>query len=143
MAYTAPTPTELKAVFAAFADVPDATVQYWLGRAALSVDESWAEADFAHARMLLAAHLMVLNGLGAGAEAEMAAAGAAGFKVMKSASLSLERFDPPSSRRAGLYDGTSYGRQFAALLAVNRGGPRLTNTGTVPLWPARYPHGEA
>jgi hypothetical protein len=121
------TAADLKAAFPAFAAVADGQVGYWLTRAARTVDDSWAEADRDHAQMLLAAHLMVTNGLGTGAEAAAAAAGASGFKSMRSGALSLDRGDAPTDG----YASTQYGRQFAALLALNHGGPRVTSTGAL------------
>lgn len=134
MAYTAPTAAELKAAFPAFAAVDDSTVDYWITRANRSVDQTWTEADYTFAIMLLACHMMTINGLGTGAAAEAAAAGASGFKIMRSGALTLERFDNTSAgASAGSgYDATSYGQQFYALLRVNRGGARVTPTGTVP-----------
>lgn len=139
------TPAELKALLPAFAAVPDATVQVWLNRAARIVDSSWAEEDQQHAQALLAAHYMTLNGLGSGAEAEMAAAGALGFRSMKSGALSLDHGDGGTTGM-GEFGTTAYGRQFWPLLVANRGGPRITGTGRplggcgldprIPRWPA-------
>ena len=126
------TPAGLKAMFPAFAAVPNATIQMWLTVAAETVDDSWLASSRARAQALLAAHEMVTNGIGTGAEAEAAANGASGFRVMKSGGLTLERFDTASGASAGAYAGTSYGRQFAVLLRQNRGGPLITGTGTLP-----------
>lgn len=140
------TPAELKALIPAFAAVPDATVQVWLNRAARIVDASWAEADQQHAQILLAAHYMTLNGLGTGAEAELAASGTLGFKSMKSGALSLDRGDSDQFKHMGEYGTTAYGRQFWPLLKANKGGPLITGTGRaiggcgldprIPRWPA-------
>lgn len=140
------TPTELKELFPAFAAVAEGTVQVWLDRAARIVTSAWIEADRKHGEMLLAAHYMTLNGLGTGAEAEMAAAGASGFKSMRSGSLSLDRGDGSGSAAAmGEFGTTAYGRQFWPLLRANVGGPRVSDTGTIdgyggldpriPTWP--------
>jgi hypothetical protein len=128
MAFTAPTPDDLKTAFPAFNDVEDAAVTYWLTRAARVVDSGWGDDDGPHATILLAAHYLTLQGLGTGAEAEAAAAGASGFKRIKSGSLEMERADGGS----GEYDTTAYGRQFQSLLRTVRGGPRVTGTGTLP-----------
>lgn len=125
------TPAGLKAAFPAFAAVANSVITMWLTRAARIVDSSWADDDRAYAQALLAAHYMVEQGLGTGAEAEMAANGASGFKTMRSGSLTLERFDSGSGA-AGGFSGTSYGRQFLPLLRANRGGPRVMGTGTLP-----------
>ncbi|MFC3711271.1 DUF4054 domain-containing protein [Sphingoaurantiacus capsulatus] len=118
-----PTPSELTAAFPAFAGVATGQIQFWIDRAERVVDASWTADDFAFATMLHAAHEMVLNGLGSGAEAEAAAGGASAFRTLKSGALSIERFEGGA---AGGYAATQYGRQFLPLLARNRGGPRVT-----------------
>jgi hypothetical protein len=120
-----PTPGELAETFPAFAGVEATRVQFWIDRAGRIVDDSWSAEDFAFATMLHAAHEMVLNGLGSGAEAEVAASGAGGFRALRSGALALERFEAPG----GGYAATQYGRQFLPLLARNRGGPRIAGGG--------------
>lgn len=137
MAYDIPSADDLKAAFPAFAAVEDSVIEFWIVRAGRMVDQSWTEADFTFAQMLLAAHYMTENGLGTGAAAQAAAAGASDFKVMRSGSLTLERFDSASGASASGFATTSYGRQFAELLARNKGGPRVAPTGTVPAYPLR------
>lgn len=127
MAFSDPSAADLKAAFPAFAAVEDATIVYWLDRAARVVDQGWPEDDGPHARMLLAAHYLVQAGQGTGAEAEAFAVGAGGFKRVKSGALEVERADA----KGGDLGSTSYGSQFAALQRVIRGGPRVTGTGTV------------
>lgn len=123
MAWTAPTPGDLKARFPAFAAVADPAIQGALDEAALQVDETWvSEADFRLGRMLLAAHILTLDGLGTGAEAAAAAGGAAGFKRMKSGNLELEQFDTHGTVPGagdGVLGTTSYGRRFLDLLRRN------------------------
>ncbi len=143
MAYTDATAADLKAAFPRFADVEDATVEFWLTRARRSVDQTWTEGDYAMGQMLLACHLMTLAGLGTGAEAAAAAEGAAGFKSMRSGSFSLERFDNGNGGAQSTIMSTSFGQQFSALARQNVGGPRVMPTGTVPFDPCRYPQGEA
>ena len=128
MAFTDPTAAELKAAFPPFVAVDDGTVGYWLGRAGRVVDQDWPEDDGPHGMMLLAAHYMVQQGLGTGAEAEAAAAGASGFKRIKSGALEIERGEAGS----GEYASTTYGLQFQVLLRAIRGGPRTTATGALP-----------
>lgn len=121
MAWLAPTPADLKARFPAFAAVPDEVVQGALDEAALQVDETWvSEADFRLGRLLLAAHILTLDGHGTGPESEAAAAGAMGFKRMKSGQLELERFSSADAGGDGSVLGsTSYGRRFLELLRRN------------------------
>lgn len=121
MAWTAPTPAELKARFPAFASVDDAVVQSALNEAGMQVDDSWvSEADFRLGINLMAAHILTLDGLGTGAEAESAAAGALGFKTMKSGGLTLERFSAADNGAGGdVLSLTTYGRRFLDLLKRN------------------------
>jgi hypothetical protein len=132
MAYTEATVEALKAAFPAFADVDDEAVEFWLVRGKRMVDQSWTEGDYTFAQMLATCHLMTLNGLGKGAESETAANGTGDFKVIRSASLTLERFDRDKASAQGEIGSTSYGRQFAALARLNVGGPRVMATGTLP-----------
>lgn len=124
MAFTAPSSSDLTARFPRFAAVPGASIDVYLTDAERLVDESWMEGDFAMGRMLYAAHLMTLEGLGTGAESEQALAGASGFKVMKSGALTLERFDRKDG--ATSLDSTSYGVRFKGLQRRNKGGPLAT-----------------
>lgn len=132
----------LISAFPRFAAVPASTIEFWLTRAARGVDTTWTADDREMGQMLLACHLMTLQGLGTGAEAEVAAAGAAGFKRIKSASLELERFDGGAVDASSLST-TSYGQQFASLRRQNLGGPRVMPTGTAPYDGLRYPQGDA
>lgn len=88
--------------------------------------------------MLLACHLMTLEGLGTGTEAEIAAAGMGDFKSVRSGQLSFQRGEGDSSAAAGSIRSTSYGRRWADLAQINRGGPIVGNTGSIPDTPA-YP----
>lgn len=144
MAYTDPSADDLQAAFPRFADVADETVEFWLERARRSVDESWTEGDYAYAQMLLAAHLMLLEGLGRGAEATAAANGMSEFKTIRDGTITLERFDKGASGGAsGELGSTSYGRQWLALAKVNRGGPRVMATGALPYPGGHFVDGEA
>lgn len=122
MAWTPPTASEFKARFPAFASVDDDVVNVALAEAGLQVDETWvSEADFKLGINLLTAHLLTMDGHGAGAEAESAAAGALGFKTMKSGNLTLERFSA-SEAGSGSRDTlslTSYGKRFLDLRKRN------------------------
>jgi hypothetical protein len=142
MAYTDPTANDLQAAFPRFAAVADPTVEFWLVRARRSVDQSWFEDDYQMGQMLLACHLMTLQGLGTGAESEAASQGASGYKTIRSGAITLERFDNGSGGAADGFAATSYGQQFALLLRQNRGGARVAPTGTIPFDPWRYPQGE-
>lgn len=121
MPYLAPTPTDLKMRFPAFAGVPDPVIQGALDEAGGRVDLSWREVDYQPAMLLYAAHVMTLDGLGTGAEAEAAKAGMGGFKSFRSGQLSLDRGSAGSGSSAGAggLASTSYGARFLALLRFN------------------------
>ena len=110
-----PTPADLKARFPGFAAVADAVVQSALGEAVQQAGADWAsEADIRLSRLLLAAHILTLDGQGSGAEAAAAAAG--GFRRMRSGALELERADTAGP---GALDSTGYGRRFLELMRRN------------------------
>lgn len=143
MAYTDATADDLKTAFPRFAAVADETVEFWLERARRSVDQTWTEGDYAMGQMLLACHLMVLQGLGAGTESEMALAGISDFKSVKSGDFSFTRSDGDSGAASGEMGSTSYGRQWQLLARQNVGGARVTPTGTVPYPGGHYVDGGA
>jgi hypothetical protein len=121
--YVDPTPADVKADFAIFADVPDAAVQRRIDRTASWVDQSWMAGDFTWAKELLAAHFLTEDGLGAGTGAEMNALGLSGVSRLKSGTLDVT-FAATDGGGAGDSPllSTSYGRRFYALLRKNRGG---------------------
>lgn len=121
MAHVPPSVADFKAKFPGLASVPDATVQLALDETAARVDETWREADYAPARLYLAAHILTLDGHGA--QAQTAGLQAQGLKSFKSGSMSAEfRSDAPQ----GSYAATGYGARFAALLEINAGGPLVS-----------------
>ncbi len=141
MAYTQADAETLKAKFPRFDAVDDAVVESWLTDARRRVDASWLEDDRANGEMLLACHYMTLEGLGTGTDAEIAAAGLGDFTSVKSGSFSFTRKDGSGEgAAAGSIGSTTYGRRWASLAKANRGGARVTPTGTVPDQPL-YPSG--
>jgi hypothetical protein len=116
---SAPTPVDLKARFPVFATVADAVLQTALDEAALQVGDNWiTEADIHLGRLLLAAHILTLDGQGSGPEAAAIAAG--GFKRVRSGALELERFDPMGAGvELGTLGSTGYGRRFVELMHRN------------------------
>jgi hypothetical protein len=141
MAYEAPAPADLIARYPAFTAVADETIQYWLTDAERFVDESWIEGDYAPALMARAAHEMALAGLGS--EAEATADLPAGVTSFKSGSLSVQFSEGAAAdRAAGSLASTRYGSEFVILRRRNKGGARLTETGTIPYQPERYVDGE-
>lgn len=126
--YDLPTATFIRTAFPAFAAVPDLLINFWITRAARSVDTSWTEGDYTYAIALLTAHLMTANGLGTGAEIE--GYRSAGITKLKSGTLDVTFADGTASDGGTGYGSTSYGRQFAVLLKQNRGGPRVITNAT-------------
>lgn len=132
MAYTPATADILQSTFPKFADVDDAVVETWITQARRMVDSSWCEDDRQMGEMLLAAHYMTLEGLGAGTEAQLAAEGMSDFRSVRSGSFSFTRADSADQDAAGTIMSTTYGRRFADLAQSNRGGARVTNSGSLP-----------
>lgn len=62
MAYVAPTPATFKARYPEFASVSDALVQLVLNDAIDQVGDTWFERDRARGQMLLAAHMLSMEG---------------------------------------------------------------------------------
>jgi hypothetical protein len=139
--YTKPLPQHLKARYPAFADVAIATVQYWLTDAERYVDSSWTEGDYAAGLMALAAHNMMIAGLGT--EAAALAAVPLGVTNIKSGTLSASfSSESAAGRISGALGSTRYGVEYQGLLRRNRGGALVLPTGTLPYDPRRFPQGE-
>lgn len=115
MAYSTPTAADLKERFPAFSAVADAAITGAIGEAERLTDASWPDDDRTLAVLLYAAHVLTLDGLGTGTEAQLA-----GFKRLKIGSLELEA-SAPASAVAGSLGQTGYGRRFAELARRLRG----------------------
>lgn len=122
MPYTTPTATQLKARYPKFASVADATVDAVIADALRSVDNTWVEGDYQPAIMALAAHMMVLEGLGQDTAARLQ-----GFKSLTVGPLQLVRDTGVQNSGVGTewYALTSYGQTFYRLAFANKGGPRV------------------
>jgi hypothetical protein len=131
MAYTPPTPTDLKLRYSAFALVEDATVQYWLTDAQRAVDTSWIEADYAPALMAYAAHRMTeerVAGLSGGSGGIPA-----GVTRFRSGSMDVAFSEAAATQQAeGGLQSTRYGKEYARLLRLSKGGPRVIGGGIAP-----------
>jgi hypothetical protein len=124
MAYTEPTPADLKARYPAFADVSDATVQVYLDDTRTAVDGSWPESLYLLAKAAKAAHEMALLGIGVRSEVEgWAAAGLTAIRTGEfNASFSAAKVAKASG---GTLAATPYGLIFKRLLRQAKGGPRV------------------
>ena len=127
-----------RAALPQFAAVDDATLQIYLDMAARSADLTVFGNSEDDAHIFLAAHLMSLAGIGPG----QAAGALAGFTNIRAGSLSLSRSERAA---AGEYAASQFGilywrlrQRFAAGVGLT-----VTGTGSLPVDPLRYPHGEA
>lgn len=121
------TPADLKMRYPAFADVDDARIQYWLTDADRFVTDGWG-ADADPARLAYAAHNLVLsNAPGIQSSTDLAAMGIpTGVTKFKSASMDIQISEAAANRSlASGWDATTYGEEFAVMLARNTGGPFL------------------
>jgi hypothetical protein len=117
------TTADLKARYAAFAPVPDATVALFLSDALPYVASFGDEAD--RGQMLLAAHMMVQAGT-PGIVKDVTSEIPAGVTRFRSASMDVAISETAANRSiASGYASTWYGQEFAKLLRRYAGGPRL------------------
>lgn len=132
MPYTPPDLATFQAAFPSFPAVTQPSYDLWLAQAVIVTEpqEACLAARMDMATMLLTAHFLTLAGVGTGAESEMAAQGMAGFKSIKSGTLSLDRGDGSSSS-SGAYGSTSFGQRAWAMISPCFAGPRVTGTGCV------------
>ena len=110
MPFTTPTAADFTTRFPVFEGVETDIVDTALSEAVSHADDSWvSEPDFRLARMLMAAHVLTLDGHGKTVEAELAQAG--DFRLYKSGGLTLET----DSNIQTWLEKTSYGRRYLAL----------------------------
>jgi hypothetical protein len=139
--YAKPSAAHLILRYPAFASVPATTIRYWLTDAERYVTSAWSEGDYAAGLMALAAHNMVMSGLGA--EAAAVSDVPAGITRMKSGSFELQFTESAANARAsGGSDASRYGQEYALLLRRNRGGPYVMPTGALPYNDGRIPSWE-
>lgn len=131
MAFTAPTASDLKTRFPAFAAVADATITTVL-TLALDVavdDETWiSQTQYTEAALLYTAHVLTLDGLGTSAEAELA--GSSIIRRFKSGSLEFERANASTLATSGaqsILNDTTYGRRYQQLLKINQPPVKVLN----------------
>lgn len=138
MAYTVPAAADLKARYTDFADVADATVDYWITDAQRFVTEAWMEVDYSVGLMAHAAHSMALGGLGVAAAA--ASGIPAGVTRFKSGSFEANFSEQQANASAaGDYSSTRYGMEFKRLVRRNVGsGPIVSSTGSLPYNPLQH-----
>lgn len=129
--YGRPRAADLIALYPAFAAVPVATIEAWIGRVIGSdVDESWSEASYGPAVIAAAAHRMAkatVAGIAADATSAYAAKGVTGFK---SGTFNVNFSEAAANRASGNgWDSTSYGSDYLDLLAKRGHSAGVTNVG--------------
>lgn len=120
MTVAAPTLAEFLAEYPQFEDFEPAQITRAFAFAARNVDDTWFDEDFQPAFMLYAAHILTfgqnaLDSGGAGARITSESLGPISVSYERNASA----FD------ADFLGATSYGQEYARLLQLNRGGPRI------------------
>jgi len=133
MAYTDPTPAVLKTDFPEMVVYDDPSVQRAINVAKRMVDTSWTEGDYTRAIELYACHILTSGGAGAG-NGSGGGGGGSGGGVISSESLGpiAVSYDTKAASGEGGYadpfglKSTIYGKEFAMLQQLNRGGVRTT-----------------
>ena len=117
-------PATLRLRYAAFENVTDERIQYWLTDAGRIVTEDWGD-DYEPATLALAAYHMSANrvpGMTLDASEQLPA----GVTRFRSASMDVGLSDAAANRAVlGGYSSNVYGQEFLPMLRRNRGGPRL------------------
>lgn len=124
MAYTDPTPANLKARYPVFASVPDPIVQAAIDEAKRRVDTTWTEGDYTNAVMLLACHFLALEGYGGSGSG---GGGNAAYRQIRSGQLTLTRYASGEANGddGSLLGSTMYGRRWLELLSLNKPGIKV------------------
>ena len=123
MAYVQPTVSDFKARFPEFSTVDSIFIQLWLDDAYTRFGSTWYERDRALAQMLWVAHLLGIEGYGAGGSGQGAATNG-GIKRRKVGDVEVE-FNGISSSGGGsgganeFLSSTQYGRMLALLTRLN------------------------
>ena len=137
MAYIEPTRADVRMRYPSFAAVDDAVIDYWLVDAHRHVDLSWSDVDYSAALVAAACHAMLnaqVSGLVdsdfasllANGVTDFQSGGREGFRASFSA-------DAIKNALSGGYETTRPGQEYLRLLARNKGGPRVTPAGAIPI----------
>ncbi len=133
MAYTLPTPADLKMRYPAFAAVADPTIQYWLTDAERFVTTSWSEIDYAPGLIAAAAHNMAKAPVAGIAGSQVSGFAAAGVTHFRSGSFQAQFSEEAvKAQVAGGWASTEYGQEYYMLLRRNVMSMGVTAPGCVP-----------
>lgn len=122
MAYQQPTPETFKARYPEFTPVSDNLIQLVLNDAFADVGETWLERDRARAQMLLAAHILTMEGEPGRTTTGQGSAGTGFVKRRKVGDVETEFATPGASSGGGAasgYASTTYGQEFLLLMRKN------------------------
>lgn len=134
MAYDPVTPAMFKQMKPQFVAVDDAVVQLYLNAAGRVVDESWPEEDYPLGVTAYACHLMTIDGLGTDAASKSFATGQADFQTIKSADVTLVRFQKSAAKSeyGEWLASTPCGKQYAFMVRMLKSGPRVAMAASCP-----------
>lgn len=121
------TVAQFKQIKPQFDAVGDDIVQLYIDMAGLSSDASWGEAEQTMAIIAMTCHLMTLDGLGSDKVSRSFAKGLGDMQTIKSADLTLVRFQREAGQTAyqSWLQSTPCGQQYYFRLKMSRGGPRV------------------
>lgn len=139
MAYAPITPTRFKQMKPQFAAVSEPVISGYITLGGLWVDGSWPDRLIEAAQAAIVCHLMTLDGLGADAESQGQASGAAQYQSVRSGELTLTRYQKAAGDMSYLdwLSQTKCGAFFAQLLRMAKAGPRVA-MGGVGAGPSAY-----
>lgn len=124
MAWTVPTPADLKTALPAYAAVADPTVQAALDRHGEQVDDSWPDqAQFSAGCILYACHILFMAGQGPGATS--AERGSIDIKSQKAGDREISYFSLKDQGGVSWITNSPPGREFAAMQKRLFAGPRV------------------
>lgn len=142
MAYTDPTPTDLRMRYPAFAAVDDAVLTYWLTDAKRFVTTSWSDADYAPGLIAAACHEMIGRKIAGVADGELQALLAAGVTDFQSGGREGFRVsfsaDAVKDALSSEYAATIPGQEYLRLLRRNVSTMGVSAPGQVPCY--GYPY---
>jgi hypothetical protein len=124
MAFTDPDAAALKVDFPEFTSYDDAQVDRAIAVAKRMVDQSWTEGDYTRAIELYACHILTNGDL---ATATSGVGGAIASESLGPISVSYQSSTQQAD--ANGFNATVYGKEFAFLLRLNRGGMRSMGGG--------------
>lgn len=128
MPHVAPTLGQFRARYSEFSGVGDPVVSAYLDDATGQVSTLWSESDYPRAIMLLAAHMMLVEGAierAAGKKTTVTTTGPIASKQVGDVRVTYAGAGGSSdaSRYPNGYGATEYGRRYYDLLRRNFGGP--------------------